>query len=284
MNSVGALLDAAATLPERGSGRFHAPAPLQGWPGIAHGGALLAALDAAAGRAGLGDPPRVLEGRLTSSVPVETDLGLDGRSRDGTLTLSVLQDGQTLSSATVAPLRGNARPAAPAWRGGQTGRRLPLSDTCIACGAGNAAGLQVGLSFDEEGVWTRLVARPPWVTGSGALHPAVAPVLLDEVAWWLGALVMREGGLTNRISLTLLDGMPAASTPLVAVGRFDQVEPIDRRRTFWRTSTALLTGAGDLLATASIVFRGGPEYSARQMDFFRARTSPELFRRMFSAR
>ena len=34
---------------------------------------------------------------------------------------------------------------------------------------------------------------------AGGLHPALAPVVLDEIAWWLGALAMREGGLTNRI-------------------------------------------------------------------------------------
>lgn len=281
MTAIGRVLAAAVTLPGRGRGRFHAPQLLQSWSGIVHGGGLLAALDDAAMRNGLGASPRVVEGRLTSSVPVQTDLELDGRDHDGALTLTLLRDGQTLSSASVAPLRTEAWPVAPAWRGGQGGWPLPLSEDCLACGARNPLGLQVGLSFDDEGVWTRLVARPPWGTETGALHAAVAPVLLDEIAWWLGALVMQEGGLTNRISVTLLDGMPPAHVPLIALGRFDQVEPIDRRRTFWRTSTALLTEAGGLLATASIVFRGGLDYSARQMDFFRTRTSPEIFRRMF---
>ncbi|MBI2528531.1 MAG: hypothetical protein HYV93_21420 [Candidatus Rokubacteria bacterium] len=281
MITIGGVLASVVSLPRAGRGTFHAPQRLQSWPGIVHGGALLAALDAAAARAGFAGAPRVLEGRLTSSVPLETELALDARKRDGAMTLAVLQDGQTLTSATVAPRRDDGPAPAPAWRGGTAGWSLPLSEDCLACGARNPLGLQVGLSFDDEGVWARLVPRAPWSTEAGALHPAVAPVLLDEIAWWLGALMMQEGGLTNRIALTLLDGALPAGTAVIGAGRFARVEPIDRRRTFWRTASALLTETGTPLATASIVFRGGPEYSARQMDYFRARTAPDLFRRMF---
>jgi hypothetical protein len=69
--------------------------------------------------------------------------------------------------------------------------------------------------------------------------------------------------------------------PLVAAGRFADVLPIDKRRTFWRTECALMTAAGELLATASIVFRGGLDYSRRQMAYFRMRTPPAVFQRMF---
>ena len=281
MITIAGVFASAVTLARPGRGRLRAPQRLQSWPGIVHGGGLLAALDDAAARAGLAGGPRVLEGRLTSSVPVETELDLDGRAHDGVVTVTVLQDGQTLTSASVTPLRGGDHATAPPWRGGGAGWPLPLSEDCLACGARNPLGLQVGLSFDDEGVWARLVPREPWSTGAGTLHPAIAPVLLDEIAWWLGALVMKEGGLTNRISVTLLDGALPAGTPLIGVGRFDQVEPVDRKRTFWRTASALLTEAGDLLATASIVFRGGADYSSRQMSYFRDRTPPDLFRRMF---
>jgi hypothetical protein len=56
---------------------------------------------------------------------------------------------------------------------------------------------------------------------------------------------------------------------------------MDRRRAFWRVESALMTEAGAVLATASIVYRSGAEYSERQLDYFRARTAPALFRRMF---
>jgi hypothetical protein len=42
-----------------------------------------------------------------------------------------------------------------------------------------------------------------------------------------------------------------------------------------------VTEAGEIVATASIVFRGGAEYSGRQMAYFRPRTPPDVFRRMF---
>jgi hypothetical protein len=69
--------------------------------------------------------------------------------------------------------------------------------------------------------------------------------------------------------------------PLVAAGRFEDVTAVDRKRTFWRTESALMTESGAPLAAASIVFRGGADYSARQMEYFRRRTVPDVFRRMF---
>jgi len=63
--------------------------------------------------------------------------------------------------------------------------------------------------------------------------------------------------------------------------RFDAVTPVDRKRTFWRTETALIAAHGNPVATASIVFRGGADYSARQLAYFRPRTPPETFARMF---
>jgi len=113
------------------------------------------------------------------------------------------------------------------------------------------------------------------------LHPALVPVLLDEIAWWLGALVMKEGGLTNRLAISILEADLPADGVVVAAGRFDRVTRVDRKGTFWRSELALGTAAGKALATASIIFRGGPEYSERQMPYFRSRAPLEVFRRMF---
>jgi hypothetical protein len=158
---------------------------------------------------------------------------------------------------------------------------MPLSDQCLACGAHNPLGLQLGLRWDDDGVWGRFLPRAPWRGPGDRLDPALAPVLLDEIAWWLGALVTKEGGLTNRISVTLLRPDAAAPGPVTAVGRFADVTPVDRRRIFWRTRAGVLAADGTVLAVASIVFRPGAEYSARQMPFFRARTDPGVFARMF---
>lgn len=92
---------------------------------------------------------------------------------------------------------------------------------------------------------------------------------------------MREGGLTNRIQVTLGAAALPAAGPLLAAGRFADVEPVDRKRTFWRTTAGLFDAEGRVLATAVIVFRGGAEYSARQVPYFRARVAPSTFARMF---
>src|SRR5687767_10978149 len=106
--TIAAALAAAATLGPDGRGRFDAPTVLQSWPGIVHGGGLVAILDAAARALGARDEPRVIEGRLTSSVPVATALVLEGSPRAEGALVTVLQDGQTLTSASVRPA-----PAAP---------------------------------------------------------------------------------------------------------------------------------------------------------------------------
>ncbi len=231
-------------------------------------------------RLGRAPGPRRVGGRLTSSVPTETALDLQVDRGADAIGLTILQGGHTLTSGSVADL-----PAAPAtaraWNGGGGGSPLPMSDYCLACGAGNPLGLHVALSFDEDGVWARLTPREPWRAVGDRLHPALAPVVLDEVAWWLGALVMKEGGLTNRLAVGLHEPDAPFDGALVASGRFADVTPLDRKRTFWRTESTLSTSSGTLIATASIVFRGGTDYSERQMAYFKPRTPPEVFGKMF---
>jgi len=281
--TIAAVMAAAARLGPDGRGRFLAPARLQSWPGIVHGGGLVALLDAAAQTLGPYDRPRRLEGRLTSSVPIETPLDLEGHADGASATVTILERGQPLTSAAVeaAPVEADAEAGWSA--GGREGWPMPLSDQCLACGARNPLGLQLGLRFDDEGVWACFLPREPWRRPGDRLDPALAPVLLDEVAWWLGALVTKEGGLTNRISVTLLRPDAVTPGPITAIGRFADVTPIDRRRVFWRTRSGLLAADGTLIASATIVFRPGVEYSERQMSYFRSRTDPEIFARMFPA-
>ncbi len=278
MTTIGAALAGAVRLGGDGRGRFHASSELSSWPGIVHGGGLVAALDEASARLGGPAGARRIEGRLTSSVPVETPLELEGYVQDGTVSVSFLDAGQPLTTGSVRVIGALAPETAPPWRGGAGGWPLPMSEQCLACGSVNPLGLKLGLSFDAEGVWARFVPSAAWRTPQ-ALHPALAPVVLDEIAWWLGALAMREGGLTNRIDLTLT-GARAPMTELAAFGRFDEVTAVDRRGSF-RRAAVTLAAADVTLAQASIVFRGGPEYSARQIEYFRGRSAPGVFSRMF---
>jgi hypothetical protein len=236
-------------------------------------------VDAAAARLGRPAGPRRLEGRLTSPVPIETPLELVTEQSEALVSLSIQQDGQSLTSGGVMALAES--PPSVAWQGDGSGTPLPMSDDCLACGARNPLGLRVGLAFDDEGVWAHLTPSSSWRTRGDRLHAAMGPVLLDEVAWWLGALVMKEGGLTNRLLVKIYEHDVPAGEPLVAAGRFADVTPIDRRRTFWRTESTLSTASGRLLAAGSIVFRGGAEYSERQIPYFRQRSTAEIFARMF---
>jgi hypothetical protein len=280
---VARVMAEAARLAGDGRGRFLAPAQLQSWPGIVHGGGLVALLDGAAhALAPEATGPRRLEGRLTSSVPIERALDLEGHAEAGAATVTILERAQPLTAVGVERVESADEPAPPEWTAeGRAGSAMPLSDQCLACGAHNPLGLRLGLAFDDDGVWARFEPPAPWIGEDGAVDAALAPVILDEVAWWLGALVAREGGLTNRLTVTLLRPGLVVPAPLTAVGRFADVTPVDRRRTFWRTRSGLRAADGTLLAVASIVFRPGAEYSARQMPFFRARTDPAIFARMF---
>jgi hypothetical protein len=277
--TIARAFEQALHLPGAGAGRLEAPRLLQSWPGIVHGGCLVALVDAAAARLGWPPGPRRLEGRLTASVPTESALAIEADHAQGGAGLTIWQDRHVLTSGSVGAL--DSEPPRAPWWGGASGFTLPMSEDCLACGARNPIGLQVALTFDDEGVWARVEPRRPWRLPDDRLHPALVPVLLDEVAWWLGALVMKEGGLTNRLAISILEPDLPADGAVVAAGRFDRVARVDRKGTFWRSELALGTLAGKVLATASIIFRGGPEYSERQIPYFRSRAPVDVFRRMF---
>jgi hypothetical protein len=285
---VADVMAAAGRLRPDGRGEFLAPPALQSWPGIVHGGALAALLDRAARALAADERPRRIEARLTSSVPIEHALDLEGHSEGSAVTVTILERGQLLTSATItAPdewtVASDEAPPSLHPASDADGWPMPRSEQCLACGADNPLGLRLGLRFDRHGVWARFEPRPPWRRPDQRLEPALAAVILDEIAWWLGALVSKEGGLTNRITLTLPRPDAPVVGPVLAGGHFDAVTAVDRRRTFWRTHGALVGADGAVLATAAIVFRAGADYSARQMTYFRSRTDPEVFARMFPA-
>jgi hypothetical protein len=204
-------------------------------------------------------------------VPVDAARARGHRRRHAIVT--ILDGAQALTSATIVR---EIEDTAPIRLAG--GRTRGLADAAVrsvpACGAHNPLGLQQGCASMATGFGFLPWSRRRRVTAS----PRPARGGLDEIAWWLGALSRRRR-LHQPHRPTLL--RPAALGPVTAVGRFADVTPVDRRRTFWRTRSALLAADGTLLATAAIVFRAGADYSERQMAFFRARTDPAIFERMF---
>src|SRR5207249_4875897 len=83
-----------------------------------------------------------VEGRLTSSVPIDTALALEGHPDDGAIRLTVLQDGQTLASGAILALAPGEREATAAWASADEGWPLPMSELCLACGRLNPLGLR----------------------------------------------------------------------------------------------------------------------------------------------
>ena len=223
------LADAAPAVPA-GPRALRAPLSLQSWPGVVHGGAVLGLFDSAAAMSASG--PRVVEGRLTSSVPADTPLELECRDDAGAVRLAVLRRrtiarlrrGHATSVSSARMLRAEHVERRPTWAGGEAGWLVPTAERCLACGTANPLGLHAALRADETASGRGSTLRAPWRAPGGQIHSALAPVILDELAWWLGALVAKEGGVTNRIRVALLEPGAAWEAPLVAAGRFDAVD------------------------------------------------------------
>lgn len=224
------------------------PAAFQGLPGMAHGGTMLALFDAVAGAA----TARRVAGHYRRRVPLDTPLRLhvdrDGSGvtcvvRDATDT--VLVDGRVTPDGPIAASRppGASRPAYP----------LPVSAKCFVCGTDNAQGLGARLEFDARvvrGVWA---PRPHFAEPDGALAPAALTGLLDETAFWLGALATGESGMTTELAVALHERV-AYGAPLTVIGERDRVSarPDDAR--YVVTEAAVLDDDARVVATARITF------------------------------
>jgi len=220
---------------------------LQGLPGIAHGGSVLAALDAAAGFGGVRQISGVYRRRVPLGVPLtlETAMAADdgavSRLRHGDL---VLVDGRVAACALPEL-------AAPARLPG--GTPLPISDTCFVCGRDNAAGLRAELRFDDTQVFGAWSPPERFRTIDGCLAPLALTCLLDEAAFWLGALASGESGMTTELSVALADHV-SADGPLTLSGMRGPVRPEPHDPRYWRTHIDAFDPSGRVVAAAEITF------------------------------
>jgi len=106
-------------------------------------------------------------------------------------------------------------------------------------------------------------------------------VLLDETAWWLGALASGEAGMTTEIRVTLERPDHPFGEPLVALGRRDRVARLDRKGHFWKTETGVFTSGADRLASAEIIFAASRIYSRSLIPTLLLTNPPESVRRIF---
>ena len=118
----------------------------QGLPDMAHGGSVLAAFDAVAGRRG----PRTLRGHYLKRVPLGAPLALRVAGADGGARFTLAEGATTLVQGSIedAPPRPDEAIEAPA----ADAMALPISRGCFACGSDNPLGLAVQLRADETAV------------------------------------------------------------------------------------------------------------------------------------
>ena len=249
---------------------------LQGLPDTAHGGSVLALFDGLAGRRGAREVTGRYHRRVPLGVPLRLALTRDGAALQCRVTDgggALLVDGR-VGDAGAAPDE-VATPSADAVP-------LPVSRGCFACGIDNPLGLRARLGFDAEtvaGVWA---TRPPFRDGDGRLAPAALTTLLDEAAFWLGALATGESGMTTELRVILLADA-RADDPVIVAGARAAVRPRPGDARYWDTRVSARDPTGRLLATAAITFVTVRGAARRLVAGLLGTNPPDVVHRIFPA-
>lgn len=221
----------------------------QGLPDTAHGGSVLAAFDAVAGGVG----PRRLIGHYRRRVPLDVPLTLTRVPGDGAHELALTDPGGSLlvdGRVAVSPA-----PTANGWSpplAAHAAQPLPVSRVCLACGIENPQGLQARLAADDETVTATWTPRPTFCIGP-TLAPIALTTLLDETAFWLGALASGESGMTTELDVTL-HGEVRGDKPVTVWGERSATQPRADDPRYWQTQVRAVDGEGQLVASAAITF------------------------------
>jgi acyl-coenzyme A thioesterase PaaI-like protein len=251
---------------------------LQGLPETAHGGSVLAVFDTLAGATA----PREVSGIYRRRVPLGLPLTLR-RAREGSAETFVLSDqaGGVLVDGRVALLGSPAEHGALRPDGNGAGHPLPISRACFACGTDNELGLRARLAFDADTVRATWQPRAPFRRADGSLAPAALTTLLDEAAFWLGALATGESGMTTELRVALHH--PAPYEALVTVtGARAAVRPRNDDARY--QDTEIVARAGDqIVATARITFVVVRGAARRLVSGMLGMNDPECVRRVFPA-
>jgi hypothetical protein len=251
---------------------------LQGLPDTAHGGSVLALFDLVAAPTG----PRRLDGHYLKRVPLGVRLRLRTRREPGRCHLelserdAVLVRGQV---AAVAPPDGTPSGAvvpSPA----DDAMALPISRTCFACGVDNALGLHARLRADADAVGGTWTPRAGFADAGGRLAPVALTTLLDEAAFWLGALATGEAGMTTELRVTL-HGEAAAGSAITVAGARAAVRPRAADPRYTDTIVAARDSDGRLVASADITFVAVRGTARRLVTGMLAVNAPDLLRRVF---
>jgi hypothetical protein len=247
----------------------------QGLPDTAHGGSVLAVFDAVAAL----DGPRVLAGRYVRRVPLGLPLALAvARDGDGTSCTLTDQAGGLLVEGRV-DVAADA-PVLPPAAVTADGLPLPVSRGCLACGVDNPVGLRARLVADDCTVSATWTPRPP-LQAHGGLAPVALTTLLDETAFWLGALATGESGMTTELDVTLRR-IPAADADVTVWGERALVRPRPDDARYWDTRVEAWDGSG-AVASARITFVAVRGAARRLVAALRSFNPSEVVQRVFPA-
>jgi hypothetical protein len=249
----------------------------QGLPDTAHGGSVLAAFCLLAETWPAPEVRGVYRKRVPLGVPLR--LAVD-HVDDERVDCRLLDAVETTLVEGCVRQWGAVEAGIP--RCAAEGDPLPVSSTCFACGVDNPLGLGVRLTHDDDGVWGLWPAREHLRTRDGALAPVALTTLLDEAAFWLGALASGESGMTTELVVRLGGSVPFGSAIAVG-GRRDDVRPRPDDPRYWDTTVTAWDERGRVVADAAITFvavRG----SARRLAAWLLRANPpQVVRRVFPA-
>jgi acyl-coenzyme A thioesterase PaaI-like protein len=284
----------------------------QGLPDTAHGGSVLAAFDALAGLSA----PRDVSGVYHRRVPLDTPLRLTAGHADGVRTFVLSDDDAVLVDGRVAPasadedregraaavlrdpllLRGGERSARETSATGslacaveEESRRsagpahpLPVSRTCFVCGIDNPLGLLARLEFDGAEVRGTWQPRAAFRTAEGAVATVALTTLLDEAAFWLGALATGEAGMTTDLRVRLHATAPFG-TALRVRGARAAVRPSPDDGRYRETTVVASTVDGRPVASARITFVAVRGAARRLVGGLLALNDSAVLRRVFPA-
>ena len=157
---------------------------------------------------------------------------------------------------------------------------LPISAGCFACGLDNPLGLAAILRADDSAVGGTWTPRPGFRLADGTLAPVALTTLLDEAAFWLGALASGESGMTTELRVTLHESAPADG-PITVIGLRRAVRSRTADPRYWDTAVAARDAAGRLVASAAITFVAVRGAARRLVTGMLAVNAPDLLRRVF---
>jgi hypothetical protein len=248
----------------------------QGLPDTAHGGSVLAALDVVAGRGGR----RQLDGHYLKRVPLDRPLRLRARRVGDGCQLEILDGTETLVRGSVASPSADTAPFAHVGPPADDATGLPVSRACFACGVDNALGLGVRLRADADAVGGTWTPRAGFAMAAGGLAPVALTTLLDEAAFWLGALATGEAGMTTELRVTL-HAEPRATAPITVAGARAAVHPRAGDSRYHDTTLVARDADGRLLASAAITFVAVRGAARRLVTGMLAVNPPDVLRFVF---